>query len=144
MPIELPSLPYKTLRLSLVVFGLAALPGCAALQGRVAADSEEILAQAGFEREPLDEPGLPSRRLIEQAGVYKFADPDFCRCVYVGGAKEHAELLRLRAERLAEREWFFGRMANMDRTMWGPWKPEGLDVVSRAAPGLPAPSVAAR
>ena len=42
------------LSLSLVVFGLAALPGCAAIQGRVAADSKEILAQAGFERQPLD------------------------------------------------------------------------------------------
>jgi hypothetical protein len=146
MPTELPSLPYKTLSLSLVVFGLAALPGCAAIQGRVAADSQEILAQAGFERQPLDEPGLPSRQLVEQAGVYKFADPDFCRCVYVGGAEEHAEQQRLRAERLAEREWIVGRgpTGTVDRTTWGPWKPEGLDVVSRAAPGLPAPSAAAR
>jgi hypothetical protein len=161
MPIELPSLPYpygalkpyvsgvtlKTLSLGLVVFGLAALPGCAAIQGRVAADSQEILAQAGFERQLPDEPGLPSRQLIEQAGVYKFADPDFCRCVYVGGAEEHAEQQRLRAERLAEREWILGRMVgagNIDRTMWGPWKPEGLDVVSRAAPSLPGPSAAAR
>ncbi len=116
------------------------------VQGRVAADSEEILAQAGFESEPLDEPGLPSRRLVEQAGVYKFADPDFCRCVYVGGAKEHAELQRLRAERLAEREWISGRMisTHIDRAIWRPWKPEGLDVVSRAAPSLPAQSVSAR
>jgi len=135
----------KTLSRSLVVFALAALPGCSAIQGRVAADSQEVLAQAGFERQPLDEPGLPTRRLVEQAGVYKFADPHFCGCVYVGGAQEHAEQQRLRAERLAEREWMLVRMMpNVDRTMWGPWKPEGLDVVSRAAPGLPAPSVAAR
>jgi hypothetical protein len=137
----------RLLSLILVVFGLAALPGCAAIQGRVAADSEEILAQAGFERQAPDEPALPSRQLVEQAGVYQFADPDFCRCVYAGGAEEHAELQRLRAERLAEREWFFGRMSsasNIDRTMWGPWKPEGLDVVSRTAPGLPAPLAAAR
>jgi hypothetical protein len=149
MSIELPSLPYphRLLRLSLLVFGLAALPGCAYIQGQIAADSQEILAQAGFERKPLDEPGLPSRQLIEQAGAYKFADPDFCRCAYVGGADEHAEQQRLRAERLAEREWILGRMVaagNIDRTMWGPWKPEGLDVVSRTAPILPAPSAAAR
>jgi len=133
------------LSLSLVVFGLAALPGCAAIQGRVAADSKEILAQAGFERQPLDEPGLPSRQLVEQAGVYEFDDPDFCRCVYVGGAKEHAELQRLRAERFAEREWILGRMMMpIDPIVWGPWKPEGLDVVSRASPRLPAPAAAAR
>jgi len=146
MPIELPSLPCpRLLSVSVVAFALAALPGCAAIQGRVAADSQEVLAQAGFEREALDEPGLPTRRLVEQAGVYKFADPDFCRCVYVGGAKEHAELQRLRAERFAEREWILGRMMMpIDPIVWGPWKPEGLDVVSRAAPGLPGPSAAAR
>jgi len=135
----------KTLSRSLVVFALAALPGCAAIQGRLAADSQEVLAQAGFERQPLDELGLPFRQLVEQAGVYKFADPHFCGCVYVGGAQEHAEQQRLRAERLAEREWILGRMMMpIDPIVWGPWKPEGLDVVSRASPSLPAPSAAAR
>jgi hypothetical protein len=129
----------RRLSLSLAFFGLAALPGCAAIQGMVAADSEKILALAGFERQPLDEPGLPSRRLVEQAGVYKFDDPDFCRCVYVGGAKEHAALQRLRAARLAEREWLLSRMAvTVDPVIWGPWKPEGLDVVSGALAAGPA------
>jgi hypothetical protein len=123
----------RLLRRSLVIFGLVALPGCAYIQGQVAVDCEDILAQAGFQSQPLDEPGLPSRQLVEQADVYKFADPDFCRCVLVGGAKEHAELKRLRAERLAERAWIMGRWSSsavIDRTVWGPWKPEGLDVVS--------------
>jgi hypothetical protein len=62
----------------IAAFALVALTGCAFVQGQVAADSEEILAQAGFQRSPLDEPGLPSRQLIEDAGTYKFADPDFC------------------------------------------------------------------
>ena len=99
---------------------------------RIYADSEEILAQAGFERSPLDEPGLPSRHLVEDAGTYKFADPDFCRCVYTGGAKQYAELQRLRAERIAERNFalqhaYFGN-ANSP-IVWGPWNPEGLDVI---------------
>lgn len=111
---------------------VAVLAGCSAIQGRVAADSEEILAEAGFQREPLHEPGLPARRLVEQAGTYKFADPDFCQCVYVGGAKEYAELQRLRAERVAERDWalrraYFGN-ANSP-IVWGAWNPEGLDVI---------------
>ena len=55
------------------------LAGCAAIEGRVAADSEEILAQAGFQREPLEGPGLPARQLVGTAGSYRFADPDFCR-----------------------------------------------------------------
>ena len=109
-----------------------ALAGCSAIQGQNAADSEEILAQAGFQRHPLDEPGLPARHLVEDAGSYKFADPDFCRCVYLGGAKEYAELQRLRSERLAERTWaqqraYFGN-ANSP-IVWGAWNPQGLDVI---------------
>ena len=125
---------------TITAFALLALTGCAYLQGQTAADSEEILAQAGFQRSPLDEPGLPSRQLVDDGGTYKFADPDFCRCVYTGGAKQYAELQRLRAERIAERNFalqhaYFGN-ANSP-IVWGPWNPEGLNVTSRDAT-LPA------
>ena len=110
-----------------------ALAGCAAVQERAALDSEEILAQAGFRREPLTEPGLPERQLVESAGAYKFADAKFCACVYVGGPNEYAALQRLRAERIAEREWIMSRGsvqgAAVDRTAWSAWKPEGLDLM---------------
>lgn len=122
----------RALWLRLAAAVLLALPGCALIEGQAAADSEEILAQAGFQREPLHEPGLPSRRLVEAAGSYKFADPDFCRCVYVGAAAEHAELQRLRAGRQAERAWILGRTSSgtsLDLTLWGPWMPEGLDLI---------------
>ena len=108
------------------------LAGCAAIDGRVAADSEEILAQAGFQREPLDGPGLPARQLVQAGASYRFADPDFCQCVYVGGAKEYAELQRLRTQRIAERDWalFHGSYGNAHSPLvWGAWKPEGLDVI---------------
>lgn len=119
-----------------LLFALAlAVPGCAAIDGRVAADSEEILAQAGFQREPLEEPGLPARQLVEQTGIYKFADPAFCQCVYVGGPKEYAELQRLRAERIAERDWTLRHSSygnTYSASAWGAWKPEGLDLQSAA------------
>ena len=121
-----------------VIAAAVALTGCAAIQGQVAADSEEILAQAGFQREPLHEPGLPARHLVQQAGKYKFADPQFCNCVYVGGAGEYAELQRLRAERIADRDWamrhaYFGN-ANSP-IVWGAWKPEGLDLITAPVAG---------
>ena len=110
-----------------------ALAGCSAIQERAALDSEELLAQAGFRREPLTETGLPDRQLVESAGAYKFADAKFCACVYVGGPNEYAALQRLRSERIAEREWIMSRGsvqgAAVDRTAWSAWKPEGLDLM---------------
>ena len=110
-----------------------ALAGCSAIQERAALDSEELLAEAGFRREPLTDTALPDRQLVESAGAYKFADAKFCACVYVGGANEYAALQRLRAERMAEREWIMSRGsvhgAAVDRTAWSAWKPEGLDLM---------------
>jgi hypothetical protein len=115
-----------------LVLAVAALAGCSAIQGQMAADSEEILAQAGFQRQPLDGPGVPARQLVEQAGSYRFADPDFCQCVYVGGAKEYAELQRLRAERVADRSWALqhgGYGSTWTSIVTGPWNPAGLDAI---------------
>jgi hypothetical protein len=108
-----------------------ALAGCSAIEGRTAADSEEILAQAGFQREPLSGSGLPARQLVHTGATYRFADPEFCQCVYVGGEKEYAELQRLRAERIAERDWLLRHSSYgnaYSAIVWGAWNPEGLDV----------------
>ena len=109
------------------------LAGCSAIERRSALDSEELLAQAGFRSEPLTGTALPDRQLVESAGTYKFADARFCECVYVGGPNEYAALQRLRADRIAERNWIMSRgpasAAARDRTAWSAWKPEGLDVV---------------
>ena len=128
------------MRYAALILALA-LAGCAALRNQMAADSEEILAQAGFERAPIDTPGLPARHLVQVGTTYKFADPDFCRCMYVGGEREFNELQRLRAERVYEHEWAMKRLSYGNAHsphQWGPWKPEGLDVVA-----LPAESAAA-
>jgi hypothetical protein len=102
------------------------------MQAREAADAEEILVQAGFQREPLDGPGLSARQLVQSGNTYRFADPDYCQCVYVGGEKEYAELQRLRAARIADHEWALRHASfgnTYSPTTWGAWKPEGLDVV---------------
>ena len=109
-----------------------ALAGCAAVQERAALDSEQLLAEAGFRRERLTDTALPDRQLVESAGAYKFADAKFCACVYVGGPEEYAALQRLRAARIAEREWVLSHgpayTAAGDPAVWGAWKPEGLDL----------------
>ena len=123
---------------------IVALSGCAALQGQEAGDSENILAQAGFTREPQSAAQgatsagggtLPARQLtrVSQNGntAYEFYDPQFCNCVYVGGAQEYAKLQELRKARVddhAKLQMSATGQAAPPYWMWGPWKPEGLDV----------------
>ena len=131
---------------TILVAAMFVLPGCAVFQHQTAADSEHILAEAGFRKEavpPLAAQGatraagdeaLPVRRLAARTeqgeSVYRFYDPDFCHCVYVGGAKEFAELQHLRSARAAEHARMlagWSPWASADPNVWGPWKPEGLD-----------------
>lgn len=109
-----------------------ALAGCSAIQERVARDSEDILAEAGFRPEPLNRTDLPDRQLVVDGTTYKFADAKFCACVYVGGTNEFATLQRLRSQRLADRDWasrhsVYGNWGTP--LQWGAWTPEGLDLM---------------
>jgi hypothetical protein len=120
-----------TVKYAFLVLAVA-LAGCSAIDARTAADSEELLAQAGFQREPLNGPGLPARQLVQDGATYRFADPEFCQCAYVGGEKQYAELQRLRAERIAERDWVLRHSSygnSYSPLVWGAWKPEGLDLI---------------
>jgi len=58
---------------------------------------------------------MPARRLVARTHDgeprYTYADPDRCRCLYVGGAKEYAEYRRLvqqeAATQLDSRSWLW-------------------------------------
>jgi hypothetical protein len=119
---------------------LLLLSGCAALHQQEASDSEHLLKLAGFQIRPADNAErqqdlaqMPPRQIAarNQGGstVYSFADPDNCRCLYVGGDKEYAELQKLRQARLDEHAEILAR-SESDRSirseLWGPWNPEGL------------------
>ncbi|HKC51356.1 MAG TPA: hypothetical protein VKF60_11235 [Myxococcota bacterium] len=95
--------------LMLVLTMTVPLAGCATLERGEAIDTENLLAAAGFEAKPADTPArlanlrtLPARKLIWQLKddkfVYSYADPDFCACLYVGGAKEYSAYRRLDLE----------------------------------------------
>jgi hypothetical protein len=84
--------------------------GCATIQRLEATETERMLAAAGFHMVPADTPerredlrsGPPHRimRRTKNGNVeYTYADPDSCRCVYVGGAKEYSEYERLRVNK---------------------------------------------
>ena len=87
---------------------IVALPlaGCAAIQRREAKTTEQLLAAAGFQAQPADTPeklanlrAMPPRQLVSQAKdgtvVYAYADPDYCRCLYVGGPPAYSVYQRL-------------------------------------------------
>jgi len=115
--------------------GLAAavmLTGCAAIQRSEARSAEQLLAAAGFVMRPADTAerqqrlaALPPYRLESRTKdgelVYTYADPDGCKCLYVGGPKEYSEYQHLRAQRqIAADEAWGAHVADMDWDLWGP------------------------
>ena len=108
------------------------LTGCAAIQRSEARSTEELLAAAGFVMRPADTAerqqrlaALPPYRLESRTedgnGVYTYADPGVCKCLYVGGSKEYSEYQRLRVQRqiAADQAWA-AQQAQMDWGIWGP------------------------
>jgi len=113
----------------LAVVAVVCLTGCATVRGLEARDTEKLLAAAGFKPQPIDAAGTdvagatPAYQLVGRLkdGIlqYSFADPDRCRCRYVGGSSEYAEYGRLATERrLDEKRWRAAEDA-WDRNSWG-------------------------
>lgn len=84
--------------------------GCAAIQRLEAKDTERLLSAAGFHMWPAATPeqqgdfrSMPPNRIVSRTKdgnvEYTYADPDECRCVYVGGEKEFSEYERLRVQK---------------------------------------------
>jgi hypothetical protein len=116
-----------TTTLTLFVVAATLLAGCASIQASQARDTERLLAAAGFKTHLVnagDESlnAAPPHRLVKRtrngAVEYVYADPDHCRCVYVGGPKEYLAYRRLDSEHLARQQ------ATDDP--WAPCDYEGL------------------
>jgi len=116
-----------------VVFAAAllTLSGCAAIRRHEAGSTEQLLAAAGFQMRPADNPELvddlaaiPPLKIVarnqDNDVRYTFADPYKCRCHYVGRFKEYLAYQRLVTEQqiAQERLW-----AEEDRMNWGYWYP---------------------
>jgi hypothetical protein len=114
----------------------AAVVGCAALREREIRDVEDMLAASGFVMRLADTAdkavnlqGLPPHRLVLQQRdgqpYYVYADPEVCKCVWVGDQKAYGQFQRLRIqkeiadEQLASAEAF--RDAAFNWGIWGPW-----------------------
>jgi hypothetical protein len=102
---------FRRTALRLLVPGLAlVVAACATMAG----DTESRLQKAGFRAVPADTPQkmahlrtLPDRRLVSRThqgqSYYVYADPDYCKCMYVGRAKQYQAYQQLaKQERAAE------------------------------------------
>src|SRR5262245_44532830 len=117
--------------MSLGVAAILCLTGCATIREWQARDTEELLAAAGFEKQPLDggdtkldeatSPYRIVRRTKDGAEQYVYADPDNCRCVYIGNSQQYAQYQRLATQRRIACERFFDYEDVWDRDGWGPW-----------------------
>ena len=84
----------RTLILPLIALSLS-VTGCAAIRTHQTAETEQVLAAAGFQVKPADTPEklahlqtLTPRKVVRYTRdgqlQYAYADPDTCKCVYVG------------------------------------------------------------
>jgi uncharacterized protein YceK len=106
--------------------GLVTLSGCASVRQREAADTGRLLTAAGFQQRLADSPErlahlrtMPPLKLVarDKDGevAYTFADPESCRCLYVGGAEEYAKYQRLARQQEVIRE------VGSESRPFGPW-----------------------
>jgi hypothetical protein len=112
--------------------GLLTLSGCAAIRRDEAVSTEQLLAAAGFQMRPADNPeradelaAMPAVKLVarnQDNGItYTFADPYKCRCVYLGGATEYSAYQHLVTEKLITQERLWAEENAMNWGLWGPW-----------------------
>jgi hypothetical protein len=115
----------------LVALGVA---GCATFQSSDTRATERMLAAAGFQPKAADTPEklahlrtLSPRNVVLRQGdgapYYVFADPDECRCLYVGSAAQYEEYRKLRRQRdIADEEWLTAAdREDLIGGIWGPW-----------------------
>jgi hypothetical protein len=85
-----------------ILVSLVLCEGCAATQRKEAVSIERLLSEAGFKMIPATTPeqlaslkAMPPLKLKKQTQngkvVYTYADPENCKCVYIGGPDQYAE-----------------------------------------------------
>lgn len=118
---------------------VSALAGCGAMRSSEAADTESLLAAAGFKRLPADTTeranALQAMTPLKVQPVtrdgrtfYVYPDPYHCKCVWVGGAKALQEYGRLRLDKQINEEHRESAEAKDTDTVMQlqPWGPGGF------------------
>jgi hypothetical protein len=116
---------------------VAALGGCAAIERQQAADTEKQLAAAGFRTLAADSAerrnelaGMPPFELVARRHgpktVYTYADPQSCRCLYVGGPAAYAKYRQFEASEDIARDMATASVnsASTNFPIWASWDPQ--------------------
>lgn len=120
--------------LSLVALGLS-VTGCAAIRAHQAVETERVLAAAGFQVKPADTPEklahlqmLTPRKVVrymrDGQPQYVYADPETCKCLYVGDEQRYQKYQELSLQKQIADEQMSAAQSNLDASMhWRDWEP---------------------
>jgi hypothetical protein len=123
-------------RVAAALMGCLMLWSCASLRETEIRNTEDLLAAAGFIMKPADTPermanlqSLPPHRIVTQRRngdvYYVYADPDVCRCVWVGNQQAYSSFQKLRIEKQIAEQRLLAAEAERDALLnwplWGPW-----------------------
>ena len=117
-----------------VALGLS-VTGCATIRAHQTAETEQVLAAAGFQVEPADTPEklahlrtLTPRKVVRDVRdgqpQYVYADPQTCKCLYVGDEQRYQKFQELSLQKKIAEEQQSAARANWEASMnwWGgPW-----------------------
>ena len=127
---------WRTAILPLVALGLS-LTGCAAIRGHQTAETEQVLAASGFQVKPADTPEklahlqtLAPRKVVRYTRdgqpQYVYADPETCKCLYVGDEQRYQKYQELSLQKQIADEQMSAAQTNWDASInWGAWGPWG-------------------
>ena len=126
----------RTLVLPLIALSLS-VTGCAAIRTHQTAETEQVLAAAGFQVKPADTPEklahlqtLTPRKVVRYTRdgqpQYVYADPETCKCLYVGDEQRYQKYQELSLKKQIADEQMSAAETNWDASInWGAWGPWG-------------------
>jgi len=109
--------------------------GCAAMRKSEVDTQEQLLSAAGFQMKLADSPAklthlqtLTSQKLVPHTKdgklYYVYADPEFCKCMYVGNDAAYQKYQDLALKEKLSQERLNAAAMNENAAMnWGMWGP---------------------
>lgn len=109
--------------------------GCAAIRKSDVDTQEQLLSAAGFQMKLADTPqkvahlqGMTSQKLVPHTKdgklYYVYADPEFCKCLFVGNEPAYQKYQQLALQQKLSQERLNAAAMNENAAMnWGMWGP---------------------